>query len=340
MLLTCFQTGAVRMGRGRVLLLAGLLLVLAACDTPAPPAPTPILPRPSASPTPQPTGQAMPSPSNVFPTATAEAAEPSPDRTEPPSPEPEVPTPVPGIWGGVAILAYHHLNVPAGGVYNCSLADFAAQVGWLQANGYQSVLPADVLAAQAGRSHLPAHAVLFTFDDNNQEQYTLAAPILERAGYRGAFFVDTVTIGKRHFMTAAELQDLVARGHVVGSHTWSHRNLAILTPEEVDQQLAQANADLTKVLGAPPQFLSYPYGVYSAEVAAQVAAHGYLAAFRLHDPHDPPVAPAFMLPRQIVNGRWKLPAFIRNIAIMTTPPRATPTPTRLPLLPAGGRMFP
>jgi peptidoglycan/xylan/chitin deacetylase (PgdA/CDA1 family) len=172
----------------------------------------------------------------------------------------------------------------------------------------------------AGKTRLPPRPVMITFDDNNAEQYAEAAPLLEKYGYRGAFFIMTVTIGKRYYMSAPELRDLEARGHVIGGHTWDHRDMAILEPEELQKQLDDSESDLQDALGHKPLFVSYPYGGYTQAVVAELQKRGYHGAFRLDNADDPPVDPPFMIPRAIIPGAWTLDEFAARVREMEVPP--------------------
>ncbi|HUS17880.1 MAG TPA: polysaccharide deacetylase family protein [Chloroflexia bacterium] len=294
-------------------LLILLLLMLAACmDAPSADTPTAI---PVASPTAAPATMrpATPAPTAVLPTATVPAATAT---ALLPTATLAAPTSIAGSTGLVPILAYHHFGVPDAGDYDCGLADFEQHLQWLHQNGYESVLPQQMVDALHGKATLPPRPVMITFDDNNAEQYTDAAPLLEQYGYRGAFFVMTVTIGKRYYMDAEQLQDLERRGHVIGNHTWDHRDMAILTPAERQEQLDKSEQDLVEVLGHRPEFFSYPFGGYDEDVAAELQARGYKAGFRLRAADDPIVDPAFMIHRAIVPGLWSIEEFAQNIHYM------------------------
>jgi len=66
----------------------------------------------------------------------------------------------------------------------------------------------------------PAQAPInFIFDDGYAEQYTLAAPILERYGLRGSFAVIADAIGTSGvYMTWDQCRDLRDRGHEINVH--------------------------------------------------------------------------------------------------------------------------
>ncbi|TIA88585.1 hypothetical protein E3P99_02527 [Wallemia hederae] len=49
-------------------------------------------------------------------------------------------------------------------------------------------------------------------------------------------------------------------GMQIGSHTWSHRNLAELSEAEIDEQVELVNEAIWKIVGVRPKFLRPPYG--------------------------------------------------------------------------------
>ena len=295
---------AARSRRAAALICLIALAVLAAACGGNTAANTPIAPSfvPAATVAPTPTAGA---PTNTAIPATATEA--------PPSATAAPPSATPGLLPSIAVLAYHHFGVPAAGDYDVPLNKFEMHLKWLKHNDYESVSPQQLVDAIHDGYTLPAHPVMITFDDDNSEQYTDAAPLLEKYGYRGAFFIDTVTIGKRYFMTADQLKDLERRGHTLGTHTWDHRDLAILTMDEVKDQLNRSESDLEEVLGHKPLFMSYPFGAYNAEIVAELEARGYHGAFRLRDHADPVVDPAFMIHRQIIPGVWSMKDFANNV---------------------------
>jgi peptidoglycan/xylan/chitin deacetylase (PgdA/CDA1 family) len=109
-------------------------------------------------------------------------------------------------------------------------------------------------------------AVLFTFDDGRESNYSVAAPLLESMGTRGLFFVVPEFIGltareARDFyystidvrgvapsddgeqwtpMNVGQLADLARRGHSIGSHTLSHVSLAGLSQPELERQIGMS----------------------------------------------------------------------------------------------------
>src|SRR5436309_14436796 len=62
-----------------------------------------------------------------------------------------------------------------------------------------------------------APGTLLTFDDGGASFHHPIAGMLEARGWRGYFFITTDRIGTPGFLTEAELRDLHARGHIIGS---------------------------------------------------------------------------------------------------------------------------
>jgi peptidoglycan/xylan/chitin deacetylase (PgdA/CDA1 family) len=60
------------------------------------------------------------------------------------------------------------------------------------------------------------------------------------------------------------IREMDSRGHVIASHTWSHRNLSLLPPEERALELGKSKELLEDQLGKPVDVIVYPYGDPSA----------------------------------------------------------------------------
>lgn len=104
----------------------------------------------------------------------------------------------------------------------------------------------------------------------------------------------------------AELTAAVAfPGITLGSHTWSHRNLAALDVADVDAEVRASREWLRAEFGDKAlDWLAYPYGLDSNEVHSRVAKASYVGALRIdggwHSATD--VSP-FARPRFSVGSR-------------------------------------
>ncbi len=142
-----------------------------------------------------------------------------------------------------------------------------------------------------------AAAISYTFDDNLRDQYTLAVPMLNDAGFKGTFFVlagktaDTPEEGAKKQengnprnlwggISWPELKEMSDQGHEIASHTWSHPALTKLSPEDLDTQLAKAHDAILAHVGKPPLTIAFPGNGSNPDV--QAAALKHHVAFRSH----------------------------------------------------------
>ena len=107
-------------------------------------------------------------------------------------------------------------------------------------------------------------ATCFTFDDGLEDQYTIAAPELEKRGWRGTFFINGAKIDGELSSYAgrmdwAQVEDLYSRGHEIASHGWSHRKLTKIPFEEALEEISINDSVITAHTGRFPMTFAYPY---------------------------------------------------------------------------------
>lgn len=112
---------------------------------------------------------------------------------------------------------------------------------------------------------LPADTVKFTFDDGGLSFLTEAAPILEKYGFRGIFFISTAYIGSDKFLNVEDIKELVRRGHIIGSHSHTHpERISAIGLDEIKDEWKYSQMLLTEILGKPSIVASIPNG-YSSD---------------------------------------------------------------------------
>ena len=131
-----------------------------------------------------------------------------------------------------------------------------------------------------GLMNLSAGTFRITFDDGGISYYTHAADRLEARGWRGYCFVTTDYIGTPGFLDAAQIRDLDARGHIIGSHSASHpARFSALTPEEMHSEWTRSRAVLEDILGHAVDVASVPGGYFSTAVARSANDAGLRTLF-------------------------------------------------------------
>lgn len=123
-------------------------------------------------------------------------------------------------------------------------------------------------------ANLPKDSVVFTFDDGGKSFHSVIAPILEKYGYKGLFFISTKYIGTDTFLNEDEIRDLHARGHIIGSHAHTHAHLYTLSDVEVEDEWKQSVEILSGIIGEPVKYASIPNGDKSKRVLEYARKYG------------------------------------------------------------------
>ncbi|REJ68536.1 MAG: hypothetical protein DWQ31_07685 [Planctomycetota bacterium] len=117
--------------------------------------------------------------------------------------------------------------------------------------------------------------VTIGFDDGGVSALTIIAAEFNARGWPAHFFVTTDYIGTPGFLDAAQIRELHAMGHVIGSHSCSHPNpMAACDDEQLRDEWTHSIARLSDILGEPVRVGSIPGGAYGTNVARAAAAAG------------------------------------------------------------------
>lgn len=205
----------------------------------------------------------------------------------------------------VPILCYHRLREwkpnqsATTKVYIVPVSFFKEQIKMLADSGYHSISPDDYYAYLTYGTPLPSKPVMFTFDDTIEEHYTVAATELEKYGFKGVFFLMTVSIGRPGYLTKEQVKDLSDRGHVIASHTYDHHNVRQYAGDDWDAQMVKPKTKLESIIGKPVDYFAYPFGEWKPEAIPELQKRGYKAAFQLAGKRDS-TGPLYTIRRMIV----------------------------------------
>jgi peptidoglycan/xylan/chitin deacetylase (PgdA/CDA1 family) len=187
---------------------------------------------------------------------------------------------------------------------------FKEHIKMLADSGYQTVLPDQLMAYLTTGAPLPEKPVMLTFDDTSLGQFTVAAPELEKYGFKGVFFIMTVSLGRPNYMSKAQVKELSDRGHVIGSHTWDHQNVKKYEAKDWVTQVEKPSKQLQEITGMPVQYFAYPFGLWNPEAIPELKQRGMAAAFQLAGKRDPE-DPLHSIRRIIASGYWSAPSLNR-----------------------------
>jgi peptidoglycan/xylan/chitin deacetylase (PgdA/CDA1 family) len=208
------------------------------------------------------------------------------------------PSPFPPLAAGVVPILYLHRVQPppadwstltagqrqAALAYDDIPAAFEAQLDWLQASGYTTILPRDLAAHWDRGVPLPPRPVILTFDDGDSSWTRTILPNLTRRGMVGEFYL-TLTAIADHAITWAEVRELASAGMGIGAHDVHHVQLAMLGPTRPPAspttmwfEVSEARAIIGREIGKLPDSMAYVGGGYDAELIALVKRAGYTTA--------------------------------------------------------------
>jgi peptidoglycan/xylan/chitin deacetylase (PgdA/CDA1 family) len=201
------------------------------------------------------------------------------------------------------VLCYHSVN-PAQSYLSLSPELFDRHLDWLEE--HCTVVSLGDLAA--GRIQAPGPQVAITFDDGYADNHSHALPGLTARGLTATFFVTAGFLERDKQVMAhlaetwrtpvdqlsplawEQVEEMRAAGMSIGSHTWSHRNLAQIGAAEVERELTRSKHVLETRLSAPVSAVAYPWGKLRRHVTGRTFAAAARAGYGLG---------AFSLPRAV-----------------------------------------
>jgi peptidoglycan/xylan/chitin deacetylase (PgdA/CDA1 family) len=229
---------------------------------------------------------------------------------------------------GLRILTYHRVNSTHPRDRLSVHPDaFAAQMDFLARSGRSVVPVEEALPALRGETALPPDAVALTFDDGFADNFTFAFPVLERHGFRAAFFLPTSHIGSSgtldhyracctddHLLDWDEVRVLRDAGHAIGGHGHTHRELHTLPDTEARAEIARSAGAIQAETRVRPRLFCYPRGQETAGIRQLVADAGFEAACTVRPGANPPGVDLFGLARTEVSGDDEIDDFELKLA--------------------------
>jgi len=183
---------------------------------------------------------------------------------------------------------------------------FREHMKMLADSGYHSILPDQLYDYLVYGAKLPEKPIMITFDDTDEDQFTVGNTTLKKHGFKGVYFIMTVSIGRKgriNYMTKEQIKQLSDEGNTIASHTYDHKNFAQFTDEDWKTQIDEPTKKLEEITGKKVEYFAYPYGVYKAANLHKLKEHGFKAAFILSTARDENY-PLYTIRRIIDPGRY------------------------------------
>lgn len=131
---------------------------------------------------------------------------------------------------------------------------------------------------------VPGKFLSITFDDGPHATLTpKLLDMLKERGIKATFFL----VGKNVAEYPAIVKRMVAEGHEVANHSWSHPSLTKLGADGLRSQIEKTNAAIEAAAGVKPTLIRPPYGATSARLNKLFADdYGMTVAMWSVDPLD------------------------------------------------------
>ena len=207
----------------------------------------------------------------------------------------------------VPILCYHHIKEFTGKEravtkdYIVTPSAFREQMKSLADSGYHTILPEDYNNYLQYGTPLPEKPVMITFDDTDEEQYTIGAAEMNKYNFKGVYFIMTISIGRPRYMNKEQIKELSDNGHEIACHTWDHHNVKKYAGDDWEKQLTKPKTTLETITGKPVEYFAYPFGLWNEAAIPELKKHGFKAAYQLSDKRDQ-TNPVYSLRRMLVPG--------------------------------------
>jgi peptidoglycan/xylan/chitin deacetylase (PgdA/CDA1 family) len=209
-------------------------------------------------------------------------------------------------------LMYHELELPdrplcqsePGYVrYILFAQDFLAQMEHLKMANWRGVSVTSALGFRDTQS------VAITFDDGCESDLLTAAPILRKLDFGATFYVTVGFLGRRGYMSPAQLRELSDLGFEIGCHSMTHAHLNDLDDAGLHREIIDAKLQLEQITGKLVEHFSCPGGRYNHRVVQIARDAGYRSMATSRSYANSPSTDAFELGRIPVMRETTLNAF-------------------------------
>ena len=110
-------------------------------------------------------------------------------------------------------------------------------------------------------------SVVLTFDDGPHPNTTPhVLDILKKRNLKATFFV----LGLQANKYPEIIKRIHDEGHIIGNHTYGHKNLAKLKPAEIKKEIEKTNNLIEKITGEKPKYIRPPYGSVNKAVISAI----------------------------------------------------------------------
>lgn len=193
----------------------------------------------------------------------------------------------------MAILCYHTVSPNWSSPLAVSPRAFARHAAWLKSRR-RTIPLSEALAALNSLGELPTGLATITFDDGFASLYDHAFVVLREHQLPATIFVVAKTLEPYPHpvdwvdpppteplatLSVEQILEMQDAGLHFGSHSYSHRDLTLMSERECEDDLRASRELLEDQLKSPIRHLAYPRGRHNDRVRRAAQRAGYTHAF-------------------------------------------------------------
>lgn len=126
----------------------------------------------------------------------------------------------------------------------------------------ETVLPVETVMVEKQGENQESPTVAITFDDGPSSETISLLKGLKEKGVKATFFITGENIPGH----TEELKQMAADGHLIGNHSYSHKELNKLSSKEVKKEMEKTSQALLEITGNRPMYVRPPYGIWKKEM--------------------------------------------------------------------------
>jgi len=198
------------------------------------------------------------------------------------------------LWADAHLFVYHRFGDAKHASTNISLDILKKQFEYFKQNDYEVISLKRLNKALKSRKNIPDNWVLFCIDDSYKSFYENGLDLFKEYKYPFTLFVyiEATDKGYGDFMTWKQIKEAQKYGEI-GLHSYGHKHMVSLSPEEIRKDTDKALLSFKKQLGYSPKYYAYPYGEFDESVKKEITNYGFdlvlnqnVGAVSKKSPHD------------------------------------------------------
>lgn len=170
----------------------------------------------------------------------------------------------------------HRFNDTKHASTSISNANLEKHFRYLKKHNYYFATLDQIIAKLKKREPIPSNWVHFCIDDSYKSFYENGLPLFKKHKVPFTLYV-YVEATERHykdFMSWDQVKEAMKYGSI-GVHSYGHKHMTKMTPEQMKVDTQKALTLLKKRLGFEPSTYAYPYGEYDATLQKVISSFNF-----------------------------------------------------------------